>query len=74
MYPEECFDFISHDVVDQCFKGEEEWWKKDESLGTGHRVGWKCKECGWVYFVRLLEFVDIEDPHSDDTFVTARES
>ena len=72
MYPEECFDRISDDVVEKSWKGEKEWWRKEQSLGTGLRIGWECKECGWLYFVRVLDFDNVEDLDSDDTFVTAK--
>jgi hypothetical protein len=72
MYPEVCFDHISDDVVEKCWKGEKEWWKKEDSLGTGQRIGWECKECRWLYFVRVLESDDVEDPDSDDHLLLLR--
>jgi hypothetical protein len=62
MYPEECFQEIGVEVVQKRWEGVEEWWKRDESLRTerGERVGWRCRECGWEYFLRVLEFGDLD--------------
>lgn len=69
MYPEECFERVSEEDVQERGKSVGQWWKKDESLSDRERIGWNCKECGWSYFVRVLEFEEFE---MDQVFVTAK--
>ena len=71
MYPEECFERVSEEDIQERWKRVDEWWRKDESLGDKERIGWKCKECGWSYFVRVLEMEDFE---FEGEFGTAKSS
>ena len=54
MYPEESFGEVDWLVVEGLWNRGMEWVRKDEVVDE--RVGWKCDEHGWKYWVNLRYF------------------
>jgi hypothetical protein len=66
MYHEESFVEISQEAMGERWVDEQEdileWWRREESGELGRdRMGWRCWRCGWWYWVRVVEFEDLDE-------------